>query len=643
MMRTCMGAALGSVVLAVAVAPAADAARPGKLRVASLGSPPSSAEAGDAFRVSTRVTAAKKRRAVVGRLTFSLRRGGTSVVVRGYDVKRLRPGRSRTYRARLTVPRNAVPGVYSLRACVRRIGSGTSCRTATGRLNVPATGGANVPTTPPATPADTRTVPEKLRDGVTNQGMIAHMRELQAIADANGGNRASGLQGYGATTQYVLSTLRAAGYTPVVQNFVFDFFRQTAPSTFARTAPTAATYAEADGVDPDDYILFDYAGSGSVTGATVTPVDLNLTPPQASTSGCEDADFAGFPAGNVALIQRGTCTFGEKVVNATEAGASAVILFNQGNTPERSLLFAGTLGAPAAIPAIAVSYDLGAELAAPGTAVTLETATQNEPRTTNNILAQTAAGDPSRVVMVGAHLDSVPEGPGINDNGSGTAFNLELAVQMARLGIVPANQVRFAFWGAEEEGLIGSTYYVGTLAPEELAKVQMNLNFDMLASPNHAKFVYDGDFSDSAPPLTAPDVNPGAAEIEQAFTAYFATGGIPTEPSAFDGRSDYKPFQDAGIPAGGLFSGAEGVKSAEQAAKWGGTAGLAYDPNYHEAGDTIDNLDPLGFEVMGDAGAWVAGTYATQTLAASSASGRRSARARSSRPVSEYLGSKLQK
>ena len=179
---------------------------------------------------------------------------------------------------------------------------------------------------------------------------------------------------------------------------------------------------------------------------------------------------------------------------------------------------------------------------------------------------------------MGSHLDSVTEGPGINDNGSGSAFNLELAIQMKKHKIRPANRVRFAWWGAEESGLVGSTRYVEAISDADFAQLAANLNFDMLASPNHANFVYDGDFSNSTPPATAPDVNPGAAKIEQDFVNYFTAHGIATEPTAFDGRSDYKAFQDNGVAAGGLFSGAEVAKTAAQVAKWGGTAGVAVRP-----------------------------------------------------------------
>jgi Zn-dependent M28 family amino/carboxypeptidase len=180
----------------------------------------------------------------------------------------------------------------------------------------------------------------------------------------------------------------------------------------------------------------------------------------------------------------------------------------------------------------------------------------------------------------------VPEGPGINDNGSGSAVILEIAEEMARLKIKPENRVRFAFWGAEESGLIGSDFYVSSLSEAELAQIALNLNFDMLASPNYVRFVYDGDGSAGGP--TGPA---GSAAIEATFADYFSSQDLPTDPTAFDGRSDYGPFIAAGIPAGGLFSGAEGVKTEEQQDVYGGVTGLAYDPCYHQACDTLNDKD----------------------------------------------------
>ena len=241
--------------------------------------------------------------------------------------------------------------------------------------------------------------------------------------------------------------------------------------------------------------------------------------------------------------------------------------------------------------------------------VHVQTSTESEIRRTWNILADTPFGDPDHVIVQGSHLDSVVPGPGINDNGSGSSYNLESAIQLMKMHIQTKNKIRFAWWGAEEFNLLGSTHYVNNLSDEELAKIKANLNFDMIASPNFVRFIYDGDGSDT--PTAGPA---GSAEIEQIFIDWFDSQGLAHEPTAFDGRSDYGPFIAAGIPAGGLFTGAEGVKTAVQAAKYGGTAGVAYDHCYHQACDTIANLNDTGFDQMSDAAATALMTLADQTV-----------------------------
>jgi Zn-dependent M28 family amino/carboxypeptidase len=462
------------------------------------------------------------------------------------------------------------------------------------------------------------------------------------IADENGGNRASGFQGYGASVQYVLTKLRDAGYRPTTQVFDFVTFEETADPVLREVAPTPKTYTP-----ETEFLTMNYSASGDTGEAAVTAVDLTLSPDPAqrvSTSGCEAADFAGFPAGNIALMQRGSCPFAQKVTNAQAAGAVGAIIFNSG-TPGNEGVIAGTLGETAQdgqptppdveIPAVGISYAEGDRLSREaGLVVQIVVEAESDQRKSTNILADTRSGDPNNVTIVGSHLDSVTEGPGINDNGSGSAFNLELAIRMAKERIRTENRVRFAFWGAEESGLVGATRYVAAISDEEFAKIAANLNFDMLASPNHGKFVYDGNFSHTPPPATAPNVNPGAAYIESVFLKYFDSVGISPDPTAFDGRSDYKPFQDNGIAAGGLFSGAEVAKSAAQAAKWGGMAGVAFDPNYHQPGDDIDNLDLRGWEQMADAGAHTLATLAEDddlrdTLAGGATAAKKSAKAKS--------------
>jgi Zn-dependent M28 family amino/carboxypeptidase len=455
--------------------------------------------------------------------------------------------------------------------------------------------------------ADNGTDTSALRDAVSAEGIMEHLAALQAIADANGGTRAAGTPGYEASAQYVEQQLMAAGYSPVRQYFSYDQYVEGA-SAFEQVSPTPTVYT-----DQIDYDVMNYSGSGDVT-ASVTAVDINLAGDRASTSGCEASDFAAFPAGDIALIQRGTCAFRVKVDNAAAAGASAVIVFNQGNVvpgDDRLGLVFGTLDPPlATIPAIGVPFALGESFAGvAGLVLRIQAETSVTAIDTFNVLAD-SAGRADRTVVVGGHMDSVPEGPGINDNGSGIASILETAIQMAATGDDPRNRVRFAFWGGEEDGLLGSTYYVSQLSKRDIKDTALNLNFDMVGSPNFVRFVYDGDGSGFG--TTGPN---GSARIEHVFESYFASQGLATEPTAFDGRSDYFAFINNGIPAGGLFTGAEDIKTAEQAAIFGGTAGAPLDPCYHQACDTIDNVNTTVLEQMADAIAHATLTFAETTSA----------------------------
>jgi Zn-dependent M28 family amino/carboxypeptidase len=462
--------------------------------------------------------------------------------------------------------------------------------------------------------AGTPTDSAGLRSAVTAKNVKKHMSALQSIANMNNGTRASGTPGYDASLAYVKRKLDATGYfTTTVQNFRFDAFRELAPAVFQRISPSPQTFAPGD-----DFITMDYSETGDVTGTLVATNDIVIPPgatASTSNSGCEASDFtpASATETQVALVQRGTCDFSVKAANAQNAGYDAVIVFNEGQ-PGREETLAGTLTAtdPSTIPVIGISFALGEELynqVRAGT-VTVRVATTTEIRRdvpTANLIAKTKTGRTDRQVVVGAHLDSVQEGPGINDNGSGIAQDLEIALQMARLGVNPANKTLFAFWGAEESGLIGSQFYVDSLTSRQVKDTQVNLNFDMVGSPNFVRFVYDGDASD-----TESLASTGSGVVENVFLKYFATQDLPVEPTAFDGRSDYDAFISVGIPAGGLFTGAEDVKTAEQAAVYGGTAGLAYDPCYHAECDTIDNLSMTALDQMSDAAA-----HATLTLAQS--------------------------
>jgi Zn-dependent M28 family amino/carboxypeptidase len=441
------------------------------------------------------------------------------------------------------------------------------------------------------------------RRRVTVGGVMAHARALQRIADRNGGNRAAGTPGYRASVDYVAGRLEAAGYNVNRQELSFPFFEELAPAELQQVSPTTSTYATA---------TFAYSGAGEVIGTLVPTDDVRIPPP--SNSGCEPADFvpASSTEPQVALIQRGSCPYRDKVHNAVAAGYDAVVLFNEGQEGRQALVTAD-LGAPVPVPVVGLSFADGAAL---------HTATQAGPvilrvRTdtrvdldakTWNVLADTPGGDPDDVLVVGAHLDSVRDGPGINDNGSGVSVALEVAEELAEGRVRVRQKVRFAFWGAEELGLLGSEHYVDSLSDDELGTIFANLNFDMVGSPNYVRFVFDGDGD-----VTGTEAPPGSGRIESVFTSYFAARGLPLRTLPFGGRSDDQPFLDVGIPSGGLHSGADLIKTPEDVPVFGGTAGVALDPNYHTAGDTLANLDRQVLHDLGDGVAHAVLTLARST------------------------------
>ncbi len=316
------------------------------------------------------------------------------------------------------------------------------------------------------------------------------------------------------------------------------------------------------------------------------PVFGNLTLVQ--NDGCALSDFPPSTEGSIAFIRRGTCAFGDKSANAGLAGAVAAVVFNA----EPGALH-GTLGLPS--PHHVATFGLSSEDAAPvlkkllaGEAVesSAYVDAQITQTLTDNILAQTVDGDPENCVMLGAHSDSVDAGPGINDDGSGSLSLLEVATQLARFRV--KNCVRFAWWTGEEEGLLGSDYYVSVLPREENLRIRLFMDYDMLASPNFAYQVYDA----------RNDRNPiGSQELRDLYVAWYEAHGLNYSFIAFDGRSDYDGFIRNGIPGGGIATGAEGVKSKDEAKWFGGKAGEWYDPCYHQLCDDVSNLNLTAWEL----------------------------------------------
>ncbi|KOO06429.1 M28 family peptidase [Vibrio hepatarius] len=508
--------------------------------------------------------------------------------------------------------------------------------------------------------------PEKAAKHVSNKidrkAVVEHLVELEgrasATSDGASVTRAAGTDGYQYSVEYIVETMREHNYDVRTQEFDFRAWEELAGTSLNVAGVELVSVRNAAEGEQADFAAMSYSGSGEVNAPAVfiTPDFRFDAPDYDSTDGCEASDFDGLDVtGKVAVIQRGGCSFNDKVVNAQGAGAQGVIVFNQGNDEGRTDVVNGTLGSDsgATIPAFGARFDLGKQwydASQTGDVnVILNINVQDEMVVTQNIIAETKGGDANQIVMLGAHLDSVPEGPGINDNGSGTAGLLEYAVTLADLNAPVKNKVRFAWWAAEEAGLVGSEYYTTELfgplytqaeqeilaqfeledpsqfTPEqqelvearynELNKVKLYLNFDMIGSPNYIFGVMDGDLSDtkdSPDNAYTGDFQPpyGTSHIESKFNDFFNKKKEATVPQALSKRSDYAGFADWGVAFGGLFTGAEKAKSAEEADLFGGDTGVAYDVCYHKACDDLNNISQKALYVNTQSLAYVTTFYA---------------------------------
>ena len=428
---------------------------------------------------------------------------------------------------------------------------------------------------------------------MTVAGIHEHQQALQGIADLNGHTRYTRTPGFTASAAYVKATLEKAGYDARYEMFNMPEWTETAPPVLQQVSPNSKTYRPGSAADDSstavDFIAFEHSPTKSLSSVEVIPVGHTDVPSDGGrTSGCVAADYPAEVKDHIALIQRGTCAFTAKLDLAAQAGAAGVILFNEGDTPGRSPALFRSASPGYAIPAVLSSYAVGAELYNLATTnqhpkVNLATSGVEQERLYPNVVAETKRGDPNHVVLAGAHLDSVPAGPGINDDGSGTAFQLELAEQLAKAGTPPKNKIRFLWFGGEEDGLVGSRYYAAHMSAADVAKSDVMIDTDMIASPNFARLVYDGDGSTFGSDVSGPA---GSGTVENVFVRYWAQHGMNSEPIPFDGRSDYVGFITRGIPAGGVFAGAEAPKTAQQVQWYGGVQGEQLDPCYHEACDT---------------------------------------------------------
>ncbi|CEH12658.1 aminopeptidase [Ceraceosorus bombacis] len=424
-----------------------------------------------------------------------------------------------------------------------------------------------------------------LRNLITRRDLSSKAQTLQRFADASPGrNRVFGSPGHNATVNWL--------YDELVKLDAYDVYLQPFTETYAENSAKVTVDAVDQGAGP-----FTYAPGGQVTEQLV----------QVANVGCAASDFPAAVSGKIALISRGTCPFASKVGLAGAAGAKAALIYNNADGA-----LSGTLGGTSTpegpyVPVASLDKARGDALVgrlAAGETVTaaLDIVGITEDRETYNVIAQTRTGDPNEVYFVGSHTDSVIAGPGINDNGSGTISLLTIAQKLKNFRTNKA--IRFGFWSAEEFGLLGAEHYVRTLSTEERNKIRVYGNFDMVASPNYVYGVYDG--SGRAFNITGPA---GSTEGQDLLQSYFRSQRLNTVPSGFDGRSDYGPFLEANIACLGLFTGAEELKTEEEARLFGGQAGVALDANYHKAGDDINNLNYDAFLANAKAIAHTIATY----------------------------------
>ncbi|TVY55891.1 Aminopeptidase Y [Lachnellula cervina] len=429
-----------------------------------------------------------------------------------------------------------------------------------------------------------------LQDHITSDNLLKRANKLFEIAqrgveEYNHPTRVIGSDGHVGTLDYIYSTIAELGDYYELSNQSFE--------------------AVVGNIFESRLVL----GDGEPKSAT----PMSLTPPTknkdavfgplvlVANEGCDASDYPSNTTGSIALIKRGVCAFGDKSAAAGKAGAIAAVVYNS----EKGSL-SGTLGEPSKYHV--ATFGLSNEDAQqflkklqdgkliPSSAY-IDSIVHKAP--TTNIIAQTKGGDQDNCVMLGGHSDSVAEGPGINDDGSGSISLLEVATHLVNYSV--QNCVRFAWWAGEEEGLLGSDYYVSQLSEKENLKIRLFMDYDMMASPNYAYQVYNATNA----------LNPtGSEELRDLYIDFYKSHNQNYTFIPFDGRSDYDAFIRNGIPGGGIATGAEGIKTKAEVEMFGGSAGQWYDPCYHQLCDTVDNCNLDAWEINTKLIAHSVATYA---------------------------------
>jgi Zn-dependent M28 family amino/carboxypeptidase len=449
---------------------------------------------------------------------------------------------------------------------------------------------------PPAPPPPAPRLTEALAEKMTSEAISAHLKELQRIADANGRTRAAGTSGAAATIDYVAKALRDKGFD--VQTPEFDRLDTVSPgdpklTVAGRNFPV---------VQASVLVMTQPAG---LTGPVVRP---------AVSAGCAAADYRNpLPKGAIAVVDDAACSAVDKQNAAISKGAAAVLIVSGGkNGAPRGLFGHGYyngLTAPVAV----ITPDVDAALRKSTAPVQLRLDGKTTKVTSRNVIAQTKSGDQHNVVMVGAHLDSAANSPGINSNGTGVAAVLQIALEMGPSPAV-ANAVRFAFWGGDQATVQGAMHYVFGLERDPLNDIALYLDVDTIGSRNAGFFTYDGDQSGTpGKDFTPDDIPIGSAGIDRMLSGYLNLAGKRPADIQLTTAMDISSFLAAGVPVGGVTTGGAQQKTQAQVRLWGGTAGQPFDPNYRTAKDLIENVDPAALAAMSAAVAETVAAYAEST------------------------------
>ena len=461
----------------------------------------------------------------------------------------------------------------------------------------------------------------KLVECVQTNDLMAHLQKLQDIANANPGpdgkaSRNSGEPGYKASVDYVADVMTKAGYDVKIQTYKFDYYAYTGVPKLSETAPA------------HDYVLGTDWDPGQTLGtatASIQPAGGIVIPPaptSSSTSGCTAADFGPSMAGHIALIQRGGCNFGVKVLNAKAAGAVGVVIFNEGN-PGRTGLASGSMvdangnsfipDIPVAFTTFAIGQDLyNRATTGPAPTLTLSVPAIVKPNSDDyNVIAESKGGDKNHVLVVDAHLDAI-YGAGILDNGTGSAAILDIAQKMKNVN--PLSKLRFIWFGGEELGLLGSQYYVNNLTSSQASHIGYDLDADVFGTPNYIIGILDPaapDFFSRQVPETFPNrvYKPSQVSRDQSV-AFFDQAGYHHELLSPNG-TDAINFNRIGVPASGLLTGQDCCKTPDEVKLFGGQLGN-YEGNLgtFDGGcvdnpfrwcDNIDNVDPANMTLMSKA------------------------------------------